>query len=400
MGRHFRLPLWISSAAIFLWLIQRQSFVANEWIIGTYEAKCVAYACLLWAMNFALEGGLILPAILTGLSFSFHTAIGLWGGLAVFVAIAMQNPLPRSVLFATIAAVCGLPGLLTSLHLQITGDNARFLVTNEMAFHLDPHTFGGAAKIAVLYLMLAFNCLHYRRNRDDRKLQFLIWFQLVGGACFAVGLLWRKLGMFSLEELFPFRVFAVTIMLMFFWHLAAAYLHRQQRPVGAVAAAVGIFTFLALPSPVMRLQTLATYDWPRWREKPDDLQICFEWVRDHVPADQVVIAPPWRKDAYYFSQHPLIGCWEAPRYNAMTEWRQRMYALCGQENVDHLDVAQNLAGDMDDAAQQHYYSLSPAQLDDMRTRYGAQILITTAQYNYRQIFATADGTYRVYRLDR
>jgi hypothetical protein len=402
MGRHFALPLWVSSAAILLWLIQRQSFVGNEWIIGTFEAKCVGYACLLWAINLALDGGLILPAVLTGLSFSFHSAVGLWGGAAVFVAFAMQNPARRSAVFAAVAALCGLPGLLTSLHLQVTGENARFLVTREMPFHLDPTVFGGG-KIAVLYLMLLFNWLHYRANRGNRKLQFFAWFQLAGGSFFALGVLWRRLGMFEWEELFPFRVFAVTTMLMFFWNLAAAYrqsltVNRAGRPIGALAAGLGIVTFLALPSPVMRLQTLAAYDLPRWREQPDDLQQCFTWVRDHIPVNQVVIAPPWRKDVYYFTEHPLIGCWHAPRYNDMTNWRQRMYALCGQENLDHLDVAENLAGEMDDAAQQYYFHLSPAQLGDIRHRFGGEVLITSGQYNYHEIFATADGNYRVYRL--
>ena len=92
LGSHFRIPPSLVAAGIFGWLVQRQSFVANEWIIGTFEAKCVGYACLLWGLDLALRGGVLLPAALVGASFSFHTAVGLWGGLAVGIAFALTHP--------------------------------------------------------------------------------------------------------------------------------------------------------------------------------------------------------------------------------------------------------------------------------------------------------------------
>jgi hypothetical protein len=166
IGRHFRIPSWMASAGILLWLVQRQSFVANEWIIGTFEAKCAAYACLLWAIDLILRRRVVVPAILTGLAFTFHSAVGLWGGAAVALAFVSLNPIKTTLKFTAWAALAALPGVITSLKLVLGGhaispDEARYLVISEMPFHLDPLTFG-IAKIAVLYMMLLFNWMQAR----------------------------------------------------------------------------------------------------------------------------------------------------------------------------------------------------------------------------------------------
>jgi hypothetical protein len=476
IGRQFRIPSWLAATGILLWLIQRQSFVSNEWIIGTFEAKCAAYACLLWAIDSILRGRVVVPAVLTGLAFTFHSAVGLWGGAAVALAFLSLNPIKTSLKFTAWAALAALPGAITTLKLVFGGhaispDEARYLVLSEMPFHLDPFTFG-TAKIAVMYMMLLFNWMHARgemlggemlnaeygmlgretlnaeygmlndtsrerkravlfpndipvgsalrtapfargvtvRNADPtgRLLShsdihhssfsiqhfFLIRFQLITGLFFAGGIVFRLLGKFSLVELFPFRVFAVTVMLFFFWHLAAAYWRRQQSTSRAALAALGTLTFFCLPGPVARLQGLAADQLPKWRGGDDDFRAAAKWVRDHTPEDAMVIAPPWRKDAFYFTHHPLVADWHAPRYDAMTHWRQRIEALVG--DVSHMNVEDNLAGEMDLRARDHYTRLSPADLSAITRRYGGDMLITEGRYDYPSLFSR--GTYTVYQL--
>src|ERR1051325_8790713 len=50
VGKHFRIPVWMASAAIFLWLLYQQSPVGGEWILGTFEGKCVAYIFLFFGL--------------------------------------------------------------------------------------------------------------------------------------------------------------------------------------------------------------------------------------------------------------------------------------------------------------------------------------------------------------
>jgi hypothetical protein len=381
-------------------MIQRQSFVANEWIIGTFEAKCVGYACLLFAIDFVLEGQLVLPAILTGLAFSFHSAVGLWGGAGVGLAFASMHPFRSTLKFAGLATLFALPGVITALPMlfgghAITPEEAKFIVTIEMPFHLDPLVFG-KGKIVVLYLMLLFNWMHFSANRGDEKLKFLVRFQLAVGAFFAMGILFRLTDQFTFVQLFPFRVFAVMVMLMFFWHLAAAYEHRRQNPPSPGLIALGIFTFLCLPSPVARLQNLSSDQLPKWKIPHDDFLTAAAWVRNNVPEKAVVIAPPWRKDTFYQIRRPLIADWHAPRYDAMTEWKERIEALVG--DVSHMAIEDNLAGEMDERARQFYGNLTEQNLKQIVGKYGGDIVITPAHYDYPVLFSTS--TYTVYKIPK
>ena len=71
--------------------------------IGTFEAKCVAYICLLFALDGLLREKTIYPASCSGLTFSFHPAVGMWSILAAGLASASDSK--RSV--ADIASVMG-----------------------------------------------------------------------------------------------------------------------------------------------------------------------------------------------------------------------------------------------------------------------------------------------------
>jgi len=400
IGRHFRIAPWMVFTAILFWLIQRQSFLANEWIIGTFEAKCVAYSCLLFAIDTILDGKLVLPAILTGLAFTFHSAVGLWGGAGIGLAFAFTRPFRETLKFACWATLFALPGVITSLPMilgghAITPDEAKFIVTIEMPFHLDPLVFG-KGKIAVLYLMLLFNLLHTCANRDDEKLKFLIRFQLAIGAFFALGILFRLMGKFTLVQLFPFRVFAVLCMLFFFWHLAAAYAHRCERAPSPSLIALGILIFLALPSMVGRLSGLAADQLPKWRRPSDDFLTAAAWVRENVPEQAVVIAPPWRKDTFDQIRRPLIADWHAPRYDAMTQWKERIESLVG--DVSQMSVEDNLAGEMDERARDHYADLSTADVAGIVKKYGGDFIVTTASYHFPVVFSTP--TQKIYKLSK
>ncbi len=60
LGRHYKIPPWAVWGGIVLWLLQRQSTVTGEWMIGSFEAKVIAYPCLLFAIDAALSGRNIL----------------------------------------------------------------------------------------------------------------------------------------------------------------------------------------------------------------------------------------------------------------------------------------------------------------------------------------------------
>ena len=403
IGGQFRIPLWIVTGTIFIWLFERQAFIATEWIVGTFEAKTVAYVCLLFAIDSILRGKLVLPAILTGLTFSFHSEVGLWGGAAIGLAFATMHPLRKTVLFAVIAAVFALPGVITSLPLamaqrSLSAGDARYMVTTELPFHLDPTVYG-KGKIALLLLMLGFNWLHARANPEDEKLRFLVRFQLFTAMFFVMAIGLRAMGQFSLLISFPSRVFAVVILLFFLWHVSAAFLHRREMPRSMALTVLGIFIVLCIPSPIMKLQSLAADQLPKWRKHQDDFIDAATWVRDNTPPATVVIAPPWRGEVFYFTRRPLIAAWHTPRFDAMADWRGRIEALVG--DVSNMDPDENRAGLMDERSRDFYANLSESDVEKIAgTYYGGSdaVVITTATYGLPLLYRA--GLYSVYQLPK
>ena len=404
IGRRYGLPPWLSFFGVLLWVAQRQSFVTEDWVVGSFEAKCAGYACLLWALDGVLAGGSVwtatlLPAALTGLSFSFHTAVGLWGGAALGLAVLLTRPVGQTALFAGVAVFFSLPGLIPSLALvhgphQITGEEARFLATRDMPALLDPMTFG-AARMAILAAMFVFAAWHFDRFRDDRFVRVLFIFETAAAAFFCFGVVARVIDRFDWVILYPLRTYAVFVMVLFFWQLLAT-LRRWavDRPaVGNALPAFGVALFLCLPGPVVRVMELAKIRLPELRQPDDDFITAAKWVAANVPAEGVVVAPPWRRDAFYYTAHPLVASWHAPRYDAMTEWRQRiadqvgdMSGLAGAENLD----------DLDEACREHYDHLTGGELSRLQQRYGAQILVTRGDYQLPRLFR--HGVYSVFQL--
>lgn len=401
LGQQFRIPVWLATAAIFFWLAERQSFVAYEWVIGSFEAKCVAYACLLWALDFMLRGRTILPGILLGTAFTFHGPVGLWGGGALALAFFTMRPWRESVQLCVWGFVFSVPGLVTTVWLMFGGDSisaeeAKFIVLHEMPFHLDPYVFGWM-KIALLFVMLAFNVLQARNEPDDAKLRLMSRFQLFCGGFFLLGVAARAAGIYAFVQTFPFRVFAVLVMLFFFWHVAAAFWHaRKQRP-SLLMVLIGLAVFAVLPGPVTNVLRIADEQWPKWRQNHDDDYLkAATWIRQNAPANAVIIAPPWRKENFYYMQRPQIVNWHAPRFDAMTEWRARMEALVG--DVTDIDVKDNLSGALDAKARTHYEKLTRAQVDEIAERYGGTLLLTTEQHAYPALFTS--GEFTIYAVGR
>lgn len=85
IGTSFRIPLWLSAGATFLWLLYDQSLVAHSWMLETFEAKCLAYLLLLLALIGLQQQRERLAAVCLGIAFSFHASVGLLGGSGLFV---------------------------------------------------------------------------------------------------------------------------------------------------------------------------------------------------------------------------------------------------------------------------------------------------------------------------
>ena len=197
LARHWTVPVWMSATGIAIWIASGQSIVGGEWMLGTFEAKCVAYICLLFALDGFLRGRIGYPSALLGLTFSMHPAVGTWSILAALIAMLFCRDDLRDVARAAlIVALFSLPGILPLLLSGSSGASAedwRYLELVRFPHVFDPFSWPKTA-IALCYLQLVFCLLIFRRGSRSRVDRFIIAFLTSLGVFFTAGILLRAAG--------------------------------------------------------------------------------------------------------------------------------------------------------------------------------------------------------------
>ncbi len=397
LGKSFALPLWMSSLSIFLWILlgqTGQSIVAGSWMLGGFEAKCLGYALLLFALHGFLQSRYWLPACLLGLAFSLHAAVGLFGGIAVYFAlIVLKTPWSRLFGCMGLTLLCALPGLIAALPILLTSnpyaaENWEFLALFRVPHHLDPISWPHR-DILTVYILFGFNLLVCLEDRDNVKLRFLAWFQGGMGLIFTLGLALRWLEAYTWLQFTPFRLFPLFVPLLFYLHLMYYLRHQSINPLRPRLIAVGILALLCLNNPVGTLVDKVRMTHKRWTASDDSLGRALDWVASNTPTEAVVVAPPWQFDSFYRAQRAQVANWKMIPYGRVQTWRVRLESLVG---TDWRAVQRDGAAAM--AA--HYNRLTPDEIMAIREAYGGDFLVSAGTYDFPVLYD--GGPYRVYGL--
>jgi len=411
LGRLFRIPDWSITVALALWMNYRQSIVSYEFIFGSFEAKSVAYPFLLFALEGFLKGKSALPAVLLGLCFSFHPAVGMWGVLAIAGTLCVLRwPWRRLLQVGALFTLFALPGLIplvTGIFSAAPADPRewRFLARVLFPMHMDPLSWP-KRDILLLYAMLLFNWLDVRAQAQPlAPLRFLLVFQQMLALFFTAGIVCRVLDLYGFLRYMPFRLFPMFVMLFFFFHVAHAFyhqkvyhqkiFHRKADRTHAALGLVGLLTLMSFGDPVGRLIDQGKISISYWTRPEEDVQVAFRWVAAHTPLDALVIVPPWRKDSHYLTERGQMATWEIYAHDRPIEWRVRLEALVGHP-WDEVAAA-SWTGRFD-ALQQGYERLTEADIRGVVARYGGDYLVSQIAYPFPVLFDT--GTYKVYQTGR
>lgn len=397
-GRLFSLPPWMTTLSTALWLLAGQSFVGGEWIVGGFEAKCVSYVCLWFALLGIVNGRLKTSAVLLGASFSLHAGVGLWGGAATFVAmILMRLPTRQVAKAALITGACAVPGLIFLLPTVAGGvagnaEDWKFLSLVRSPHHMDPFSWP-LRDVLLVYLLCAFNWFVARLNRADGNLSFFAYFQAMLAVFFSLGLTLRWTENFQLLKFIPFRLLSVFVTLFFFLHVMRLLLSwRQEQTTHKALMAVALVGLMSLTNPFAAFADQVRQSWGLWHPEKDDIGSALSWVAANTRQGSTILSPPWRPDAFYLSQRAQVVNWRAVRYDELHEWRVRMERLCGP--LEQSDVNTNMREKM----QQHYYGLSQDDILAIGRDYHADYVMTLSDYNLPVVFAS--GACRVYLLPK
>ncbi len=398
LGRHWKIPLWMISLSIFLWLWVGQSIVADEWMLGGFEAKCVAYICFLFALDGFCREKEILPAILLGLTFSFHPAVGLWGIPATLFALAISRwNFWKLVKITFISGIFSLFGLIPMLISQVaeninSAENWKFVVLIIYPFHLDAFVFAKSSIILVFALM-AFCLLFYWQNRNadnDKTQRFFTAFLTVLFVFFCAGIFLRILGQFELLRLMPMRLFPLFAPLFFLFALAKSYEKKVFAPPANLLMIVGLFCLLGWLSPFSTGFSGFRDTVREWRTRNDDAAVTFVWLKNNTPNGTVVIAPPWRRDFWYYSERAQIINYGYAPYENLNEWQTRLDLLIGKRPLEKgMREIEEIA--------EFYNNLPPEKISEISRKYNAQYLVSEAEYSFPLAFRS--GNFKVYQLN-
>lgn len=405
IGRIWQIPFWAIGISVFLWLAFGQSVVNDEWIFGGFEAKTAAYVCLLFALWKFSKRETILPAILLGLSFSFHPAVGLWAIPAIGLALLFEKISVGDFLkIVGLTFLFSLPGIIPLLTVQSAAqsfDDWKFMVLHRLPWHLDAFQFSKSG-VVLIYVMLIFNFYALRKS-ENFALRFLLKFQLALGIFFLLGVILRWFELYPLLRFMPMRLFPVFTPLFFIFtafyivprlgtdsvltdtRAFAAFLNRQQL---FVLLFVIIVLFLLNPFEKGFVQIRETVN-SRTAETTD-LQRTWFWIAENTSPNAVVIQPPHSRQIWYFSRRAAVASYDYPTYNRLNEWRARINDLSGG-SLQILD-AERANEEIEDA----YNRLSAEQIEEIKQKYAATHLVSRAVYPYPIIFETE--TYKVYQL--
>lgn len=397
----FRIPRWMGTLAIVVWLVYGQGLTGDTSMIGTFEANCFSYALLLFSLKALAEDRDRAGAVLLGLCFSFHPGVGLWAVLAVGMALVSSGykwrRLAKCAIWACLTALPGVVPLVPVLlgSSALSAADARFMALVHQRSVLDPGVFPRRT-VAALFVLLLFNWFHYRVNRDDHRLRFLVWFQVWLGAAFAVGVVAYMLEVFQFVKFDPFRLFPVLTPLCFFFQIANAVFVQSWGASRRALLAVGVLALLGMDNVIGQAADRVSITYGGLVQKKDDARKAFEWIAQNTPPDAVVISPPWRLDSYYFTCRTQVANWRAPRLDRYGEWRQRIESLVGvvpELSGRQLDVVERQREEMMAEA---YAGLTEQDISRIMSRYGGDYLVSKASYDYPVVFSS--DTYKVYQL--
>jgi hypothetical protein len=287
-----------------------------------------------------------------------------------------------------------LPGIIPLLTttLDESMEAWKFVALVVMPYHFDPFSFK-LWKLFFLPVLFCFNWVHFRAERKDYALQFVIYFQAFLGLFFVLGFLARFTDNYVVLKLMPCRMFPVLLPLFFFFHLMSTLQRcRLMSGKSLVPAVLLVLVIIGIPSKLLVDHIKVSRQDDQFTQDEKDAEQALRWIAKNTPTDSVLILPPWRKDSFYLSSRAQIANWWVLRFDRLTEWRERLEAVAG----DLSHVADGTEKAKMTQTVYYYNHLTATDIAVLQKNYGADYLLSSTSYSYPVLLSS--GTYKVYSL--
>ncbi len=368
-------PPRVIAALLSAWLflgLQAIGNLSGEWLIGGFESKVVAYACVFRAVAAMLDRRIVAAAVCSGVAISFHPIVGMWHvvalGIAVISNLRFQSSNFRSqisnghsyrhwVLAAAWLAVTALPGLLPAVQMLNTGNARTTFAANfiqvhyRLKHHLDPMDFDrvdsiGYGCVAVLWLAVVIVLVRRKKLTEPDRwwIAYVLATALFALAGWLVGYgprpvqnmpgyPWR----IALLKFYPFRLFDLLLPIAVAILLPRLIKQRGLWLVGFAGLIWALVSTHAFP-PSNQLPSAMRADW----------RDACRWIAANTPTDAVFHTPDEAEAFKWFAQRgEYVNRKDCPqdaagivkwndRLKQITKWSERSFGDDQTYSADEL----------------------------------------------------------------
>ncbi len=389
LAKTLGLEWWGFILSFLFWLYGGQSLIAGEWIFSGFESKSIAYAFLFLSLQSILRTEVIKGAIFCGISICFHVLVGCWGAVGLFVVVLLswkEFRYKKIILFSFLVFLFSLPGLISNVYGilrdgHVTKEAYKIYALFRTPHHLDPEAFMSTGITLLLfggYILTVLIIYKSFKRKDSFKLNvFLTTLMTV----FVLGLLARKINLFSFLNLYPFRL--GPLFLFLFFSLAVIrfiqlYFIKKKITMKTICVSISlILLFMILfKSPLEKplwdmKHFLMTWKSYLSKTEEDNFVKLTIWIKDNTDSQSIFISPPWIQRFWMFTERAEVVCFKFPPASGLiTEWYARLVDLNGGKPFKNkgLDVNNELI--------ENYPNLTFEQLLNIKSKYKTQYLLT------------------------
>lgn len=348
--------LSLLSAVAFV-LLQRNTHMAGEWVVGGVEAKCFAYGLVFHALACIAQRQWLRVWPLLGTATAFHVLVGGWSLVAAALSFALdreQRDFGKNAAALAVGMVLAAFGLVPALQLnadtppEIARQAADIYVYKRLPHHLSFSRFRTEFLIrmaaAIIVWAAAWSWMHRRHNQGP-------WARVHWFVAGAVGIC--LIGVLIDLSLSPSA--RAAGLLRYYWYRLADVMV----PLGLCFA--GLYFLVHLPAPMLRKLFLtltsvavmwlggqsimehwsrplpgAFYQLRKFVKDEDRLQVEFQqwqelclWMREHTPEDARVLAPRGQQTLKWYAFRGEVSNWKDVPQDAaeVVRWYDRQRTL-------------------------------------------------------------------------
>lgn len=407
---------WSPVSAAWFVLLNQYGEMAGEWAVGGFEAKGLAYALVLIALERMMRGHWNAAWCWLGGATSLHVLVGGWATVAAGIAwigLGPARPAWRTMVPGLMGAMLlAAPGVWVALRLTwgidpgIVREANDIYVLGRLRHHLDPLHFEPVAIARFVLLCVVWLALAWAMRRDTagRAWRGFVHGSLLialGGVAIAWTLLpWSYIRV-DLLRFYWFRLSDVMIPLGVSLGLviACSRLLTIQRRAGLIFA--GLLIGVAGWYVGDQISEIATMPAPRsfrvdqslsaevQRARFDDWVAACDWARTNTLPEDRFLTPRMQSTFKWYARRPEVVTWkdvpqDAPGLVAWWERLRDIYRVT--DETGHRRWASSLS------------ELPAERLRELSAEYDATYVLTRAEPRIALDVAYQNNSYTIYRI--